>query len=206
MVVPRRAGGTGHGQSSLWRQARLNREHGLFELRPGLYQVRGYDISNISLVEGETGWIVIDPLTSTETARAAMALVAEHLGERQVSAVIYTHSHLDHFAGIAGVIDLAELAARNVPVIAPEGFLKEAVFENVIAGPAMVRRAGYMYGNLLPRGPRGHVDCGLGRSIPMGSVSLVAPTHSITPPVRSSPSTACGSCSSSPPTRKRRPR
>ena len=94
---------------SLWRQARLNREHGLYELCPGLYQVRGYDISNISLVEGETGWIVIDPLTSTETARAAMALVAEHLGERQVSAVIYTHSHLDHFAGIAGVITPEEL-------------------------------------------------------------------------------------------------
>jgi alkyl sulfatase BDS1-like metallo-beta-lactamase superfamily hydrolase len=164
---------------SLWRQARLNREHGLYELCPGLYQVRGYDISNISLVEGQSGWIVIDPLTSTETARAAMALVTEHLGERPVSAVIYTHSHLDHFAGMRGVIDVDELAARGVPVIAPEGFLKEAVFENVIAGPAMVRRAGYMYGNLLPRGPHGQVDCGLGRSIPTGSVSLVAPTHTI---------------------------
>lgn len=164
---------------SLWRQARLNREHGLYELCPGLYQVRGYDISNLSLVAAEHGWIVIDPLTSTETARAAMALVAEHLGDRPVSAVIYTHSHLDHFAGLAGVIDLDELAARDVPVVAPEGFLHEAVSENVIAGPAMLRRAGYMYGNLLPRGPEGQVDCGLGRSIPAGSVSLVAPTHEI---------------------------
>ena len=154
---------------SLWRQARLNREHGLFELTPGLYQVRGYDISNLSLVEGESGWIVIDPLTSTETARAAMDLVREHLGDRPVTAVIYTHSHLDHFAGLAGVIDLDDLVARQVPIVAPEGFLREAVAENVIAGPAMLRRATYMYGALLPRGPLGQVDCGLGRSISAGS-------------------------------------
>jgi alkyl sulfatase BDS1-like metallo-beta-lactamase superfamily hydrolase len=164
---------------SLWRQARLNREHGLYEICPGIYQVRGYDISNLSLVEGETGWIVIDPLTSTETARAAMALVAEHLGERPVSAVIYTHSHIDHFAGLAGVIDLDEVVARAVPIVAPAGFLAEAVSENVIAGPAMLRRAGYMYGNHLPRGPEGQVDCGLGRSVPAGTVSLVGPTIEI---------------------------
>ena len=165
---------------SLWRQARLNREHGLYELAPGLYQVRGYDISNISLVEGETGWIVIDPLTSSETARAAMDLVREHLGERPVTAVIYTHSHIDHFAGLAGVIDLEDRAARDVPIVAPERFLVEAVSENVIAGPAMLRRAGYMYGNHLPTSPLGQVDCGLGRSVPAGSVSLVGPTHEIT--------------------------
>jgi alkyl sulfatase BDS1-like metallo-beta-lactamase superfamily hydrolase len=164
---------------SLWRQARLNREHGLYRLTEGLYQVRGYDISNLSLVEGESGWIVIDPLTSTETARAAMALVREHLGERPVSAVIYTHSHLDHFAGLAGVVDLDELAEREVPIVAPAGFLREAVAENVVAGPAMGRRAGYMYGTNLPRGVEGQVDCGLGRSIPTGSVSLVAPTIEI---------------------------
>jgi alkyl sulfatase BDS1-like metallo-beta-lactamase superfamily hydrolase len=165
---------------SLWRQARLNREHGLYELAPGLYQVRGYDLANLSLVRGDTGWIVIDPLTSTETARAAMDLVREHLGDRRVSAVIYTHSHIDHFAGLAGVLPLEELAARNVPVVAPQGFLEEAVSENVLAGPAMVRRAGYMYGNALPRGEFGHVDCGLGRSVPAGSINLVAPTHEIT--------------------------
>lgn len=165
---------------SLWRQARLNREHGLYELAPGLYQVRGYDLANLSLVRGATGWIVIDPLTSTETARAAMDLVREHLGDRPVSAVIYTHSHIDHFAGLAGVLPLEEITARGVPVVAPQGFLEEAVSENVLAGPAMVRRAGYMYGNALPRGVYGHVDCGLGRSVPSGSVSLVAPTHEIT--------------------------
>jgi alkyl sulfatase BDS1-like metallo-beta-lactamase superfamily hydrolase len=165
---------------SLWRQARLNRQHGLYELVPGLYQVRGYDLANLSLVRGETGWIVIDPLTSTETARAAMDLVREHLGDRPVSAVIYTHSHIDHFAGLAGVVPLEELAARDVPVVAPRGFLEEAVSENILAGPAMMRRAGYMYGNALPRGEFGHVDCGLGRSVPGGSISLVAPTHEIT--------------------------
>ena len=165
---------------SLWRQARLNREHGLYELVPGLYQVRGYDLANLSLVRGDTGWIVIDPLTSTETARAAMDLVREHLGDWPVSAVIYTHSHIDHFAGLAGVISPAELAARQVPIVAPHGFLEEAVSENVLAGPAMTRRATYMYGNFLPRGADGQVDCGLGRSVPLGSVSLVPPTHEVT--------------------------
>ncbi len=166
---------------SLWRQARLNREHGLYELVPGaVYQVRGYDLANISLVRGDTGWIVIDPLTSTETARAAMDLVREHLGDHPVSAVIYTHSHIDHFAGLAGVLSPEEAAVRQVPIVAPQGFLEEAVSENVLAGPAMTRRAGYMYGGFLPRGPEGQVDCGLGRSVPAGSVSLVPPTHEIT--------------------------
>lgn len=164
---------------SLWRQAKLNREHGLYELMPGIYQVRGYDISNLSLIEGETGWIVIDPLTSTESARAAMDLVREHLGDRPVTAVIYTHSHIDHFAGLAGVIDLDDLVAREVPIVAPKGFLVEAVAENVIAGPAMLRRSGYMYGHQLPRSPEGLVDCGLGRSVPAGTVTLVGPTHEV---------------------------
>jgi len=165
---------------SLWRQARLNREHGLYELVPGPYQVRGYDLANLSLVRGEGGWIVIDPLTSTETARAAMDLVREHLGDRPVSAVIYTHSHIDHVAGLAGVLEPEEIAAGRVPIVAPQGFLEEAVSENVLAGPAMTRRASYMYGNFLPRGVEGQVDCGLGRSVPSGSISLVAPTHEIT--------------------------
>lgn len=164
---------------SLWRQAKLNREHGLYELMPKVYQVRGYDLANLSLIEGDTGWIVIDPLTSTETARAAMDLVREHLGDRPVTAVIYTHSHIDHFAGLAGVIDLDDLVARAVPLIAPKGFLVEAVSENVIAGPAMQRRAGYMYGGQLPRGPQGFIDCGLGRSVPAGTVTLVGPTHEV---------------------------
>jgi alkyl sulfatase BDS1-like metallo-beta-lactamase superfamily hydrolase len=164
---------------SLWRQARLNREHGLYELMPGLYQVRGYDISNISLVAGQTGWIVIDPLTTTETARAAMDLVRHHLGDRPISAIIYTHSHLDHFGGLAGVIHPDELERQGIPIVAPKDFLVEAVSENVLAGPAMLRRASYMYGQQLPRGPQGQVDCGLGRSTPAGSVSLIGPTIEI---------------------------
>ncbi len=164
---------------SLWRQARLNREHGLYTLAPRIHQVRGYDISNLTLIEGDTGWIVIDPLTSTESARAAMDLATAELGDRPVRAVIYTHSHLDHFAGLAGVVDPAAVAAGDVPVVAPEGFLSEAVAENVIAGPAMGRRAGYMYGRNLARGPEGMVDCGLGRSIPGGTITLVGPTHEI---------------------------
>jgi len=164
---------------SLWRQAQLNREHGLYELMPRVYQVRGYDISNLSLIEGDSGWIVIDPLTSTEAARAAMDLVREHLGDRPVNAVIYTHSHIDHFAGLTGVIDLDDLVAREVPIVAPKGFLVEAVSENVIAGPAMLRRSGYMYGHQLPRRAEGLVDCGLGRSVPAGTVTLVGPTHEV---------------------------
>jgi alkyl sulfatase BDS1-like metallo-beta-lactamase superfamily hydrolase len=164
---------------SLWRQARLNREHGLYRLHERIHQIRGYDLANLTLISGDTGWIVIDPLTSSETARAAMDLASEHLGERPVRAVIYTHSHIDHFAGLAGVVDPALVAAGEVPVVAPEGFLVEAVSENVIAGPAMSRRAGYMYGRFLERGPEGMIDCGLGRSVPGGTVNLVAPTHEI---------------------------
>ncbi len=162
---------------SLWRQAKLNNVHGLFEVTDRIYQVRGYDISNVTFVEGDTGWIVIDPLTSTETARAALQLVTAHLGDRPVQAVIYTHSHADHFMGVQGVISREELRRRDVPIVAPTGFLEAAVFENVIAGNAMLRRAAFMYGNLLDRGPDGQVDCGLGKTVPSGSASLVAPTH-----------------------------
>ena len=162
---------------SLWRQAKLNNIHGLFEVTDRIYQVRGYDISNVTFVAGDTGWIVIDPLTSTETARAALELVTAHLGERPVQAVIYTHSHADHFMGVQGVISRHELRERGVPVVAPLGFLEAAVFENVVAGNAMLRRAAFMYGNLLERGPDGQVDCGLGKTVPAGSASLVAPTH-----------------------------
>lgn len=164
---------------SLWRQAQLNNAHGLYQLSDRIFQVRGYDISNISLIAGESGWIVVDPLTSTETARAAMALVAEHLGERPVRAVIYTHSHADHFMGIQGVVSRRQVEEEGLPVVAPVGFMEAAVFENVIAGNAMLRRAAYMYGNLLPRGPRGHVDSGLGKTVPAGTVSLVAPNRLI---------------------------
>lgn len=163
---------------SLWRQAQLNGIHGLFEVVPGIYQVRGYDLANMTLIAGETGWIVIDPLTTSETATAAMGLVAKHLGERPVNALIYTHSHIDHFGG-AGSIVSAEDAQRGVPVIAPEGFLVEAVSENVLAGTTMSRRASYMFGFLLERGPRGHVDSGLGKASTPGTFTLTRPNEII---------------------------
>ena len=163
---------------SLWRQARLNNVAGLFEVVPGVYQVRGFDISNVTFIEGETGWVVIDPLTATETAAAALALVDEHLGRRAVRAVVYTHSHADHYGGILGVVDEGAVGRGEVEVIAPAGFLEAAVSEQILAGPAMLRRATYMYGVLLARDARGHVDTGLGKGLPaLPSASLVAPTR-----------------------------
>ena len=164
---------------SLWRQARLNAEHGLFEVCDGVHQVRGADVSNITFVAGARGWIVVDALTTAETAGAALALVTKHLGERPVSAVIYTHSHIDHFGGLRGLVSAEDLA-NGLRIIAPEGFLDAAISENVVAGPAMARRAEYMFGGLLPRGPRGHVDAGIGVTVPAGTPGLVAPTESIT--------------------------
>src|SRR5262249_34071135 len=129
---------------SLWRQARLNNIHGLFEVTAGIYQVRGFDISNITFIEGETGYVVVDPLVSAEPAAAALALMREHRGDRPVSAVIYTHSHVDHYGGIRGVLGAQDIDA-GARIIAPEGFLDAAVSENVLAGNAMTRRAMYMY-------------------------------------------------------------
>ncbi|NBO54809.1 MAG: MBL fold metallo-hydrolase, partial [Actinobacteria bacterium] len=165
---------------NLWRHAKLNTHHGLFEVCDGIWQVRGYDISNITFIRGNTGWIVVDPLTVEATARAGYELVTEHLGYRPVVAVIYTHSHADHFGGVLGVTSQADVDAGRCQVIAPEGFLHEVVGENIIAGPAMGRRALYQFGPLLPPGPRGHVDCGLGNAIPMGPNTLIAPTRDIT--------------------------
>jgi alkyl sulfatase BDS1-like metallo-beta-lactamase superfamily hydrolase len=165
---------------SLWRQAQLNRRHGLFEVAPKCWQVRGYDISNITFIEGSTGWIVIDPLTSGQSARASLALANQHLGERPVVAVIYTHSHADHFGGVLGVTTQADVDAGRCIVIAPEGFLHEAVSENIIAGPAMLRRSAYQFGPLLPPGADAHIDAGLGKGVPHDISGLVAPTHDIT--------------------------
>ncbi len=165
---------------ALWRQAQLNAVHGLFEVAPGLWQVRGYDISNVSFIAGKTGWIVVDPLTSEYTARAALQLINEQLGARPVVAVIYTHSHGDHFGGVLGVVSRAEVDAGSCRVIAPHGFLRETVAENVIGGVAMARRAMYQFGTLLPAGPRQHVDCGLGKAIPLSPLGLIAPTDDIT--------------------------
>jgi alkyl sulfatase BDS1-like metallo-beta-lactamase superfamily hydrolase len=163
---------------SLWRQAKLNALHGLFEVTPGIYQVRGFDLSNITFVEGERGYIVIDPLISAEPAAAALALMRAHRGDKPVTAVIYTHSHVDHYGGVRGVISDEDIAA-GLEIVAPEGFLEAAVSENVLAGNAMGRRATYMYGALLPRDARGHIDAGLGKTVSLGSVSLVPPTRAI---------------------------
>lgn len=165
---------------SLWRQSTLAATDGLFEVVPGLYQVRGLDLSNISFVEGETGVIVIDPLISTETAAAALALYREHRGDRPVTGVIYTHCHVDHFGGVKGVTTQEDVDAGRVPVLAPEGFVEHAVSENVYAGTAMARRAGYMYGAALPRSPQGALGAGLGQTTSTGTVTLIAPTLEIT--------------------------
>jgi alkyl sulfatase BDS1-like metallo-beta-lactamase superfamily hydrolase len=164
---------------SLWRQSRLNMNHGLFEVVPGVYQVRGLDIANMTLIEGDSGVIVVDTLTSIEGAGAAMELYFEHRGRRPVAAVIFTHTHTDHWGGVRGVIDDAMLASGRVPIIAPDLFMEHAVSENIIAGPAMLRRAQYQFGPFLKKGPRGQVDCGLGKSMAAGSVALLRPTDLI---------------------------
>ena len=164
---------------SLWRQSRLNMNHGLFEVVPGVYQVRGFDIANMTLVEGDTGVIVVDTLTSIEGAQAAMELYFRHRGKRKVSAVIFTHTHTDHYGGACGVLDEATLERGEVPIIAPNLFMEHAVSENIIAGPAMLRRAQYQFGPFLAKGPRGQVDNGLGKSMAAGSVKLLRPTDLI---------------------------
>jgi linear primary-alkylsulfatase len=163
---------------SLWRQCMLTAKQGLYEVVPGIYQVRGLDISNISFVEGDAGLIVIDPLVSTEVAGAALQLYRAHR-DRPVVAVIYTHSHVDHFGGVLGVTSQADVDAGTVQVLAPEGFTEHVVQENVYAGVAMARRATYMYGSQLARGPQGHVGCGLGQAPSLGEIALIVPTVDI---------------------------
>ncbi|MFN8114427.1 MAG: alkyl sulfatase dimerization domain-containing protein [Solirubrobacterales bacterium] len=164
---------------SLWRQGQLVRIHGLFEVAEGIYQVRGVDLSNMTIVEGDEGVLVIDPLISTECAAAALALYREHRGDRPVTGVLYTHSHVDHFGGVRGVVSEEEVAERGIPILAPEGFLEHAVSENVYAGGAMARRATYMYGALLPKGPAGQVGTGLGQTTSTGTITLIPPTVTI---------------------------
>ena len=165
---------------SLWRQSQLNSMQGLYEVVAGIYQVRGFDLSNVTFVEGDTGVIVIDPLTCVETARAAFELYRQHRGERKVRAVIYTHSHADHFGGVKGVTTQEEVDSGRVAVIAPEGFTMHAVAENVHAGTAMARRAAYMFGAALDRGPEGQVGAGLGQTVSTGELTLIVPTIDIT--------------------------
>lgn len=165
---------------SLWRQSGLVAQQGLYEVVEGIYQVRGLDLSNVTFVEGSEGVVVIDPLISTETAAAALALYREHRGDRPVTGVVYTHSHVDHFGGVKGVVTQEDVDSGRVPVLAPAGFVEHAVAENVYAGTAMSRRAGYMYGAALPRGPQGQVGAGLGQTTSTGTVTLIAPTLEIT--------------------------
>jgi alkyl sulfatase BDS1-like metallo-beta-lactamase superfamily hydrolase len=165
---------------SLQHQAEVNMAFGLYEVVPGrIYQVRGFDLSNISFIKGDTGWIVFDPLTTRETAAAALALVTEKLGKRPVLAVVYSHSHVDHFGGVRGIIDEADVRSGKVAVIAPDGFMDHAVSEFVYAGPAMNRRLHYQYGTFLPRSPQGHVDQAIGKTVADGTITLIAPTRTI---------------------------
>ncbi|SAK51815.1 beta-lactamase domain-containing protein [Caballeronia hypogeia] len=164
---------------NLWRQARLNMEHGLFKVTERIYQVRGFDIANVSFIEGDTGVIVIDPLTVAETAQAALELYRKHRGDRPVTAMIYTHSHADHYGGARGALDETDAHARKVPIIAPRGFMWHTVSENVIAGNAMLRRGMFQAGMSLPKHACGQVDCGIGKGGPMGTVTLIPPNMSI---------------------------
>ena len=165
---------------SLWRHAKILTQHGLFKVADRIYQVRGFDISTVSFIDAGTGWIVVDPLTTTEVARAALDLANEHLGKMPVLAVIYSHSHVDHYGGVGGIIRAADAAAGRVRIIAPEGFLEHAVSENIIAGPAMLRRARFQFGVTLPRCAHGEMTSGLGPCPSMGTGSLIAPTDLIT--------------------------
>ncbi len=161
---------------SLQRQAVLNMAYGLFEVLPDkIYQVRGYDLANISFIKGDTGWIIFDPLTAKETAAAALKLINEQLGERPVVAVVYSHSHAHHFGGVRGVVNETDVQSGKVKVLAPVGFMDHAVAENVYAGNAMNRRMFYQYGVLLPRSPFGHVDQSIGKNTAAGNLGLIPP-------------------------------
>lgn len=161
---------------SLWRQAQILTKHGLFKVHERIFQVRGFDVSTVSFIDAGSGWIVVDPLTTQEVARAAFELVREHVADKPVLAVIYSHSHMDHYGGVGGVVDAAAVAAGKVKVIAPEGFLEHAVSENIIAGPAMLRRSRFQFGHTLPRSKDGEITSGLGPCPSLGSLSLIAPT------------------------------
>lgn len=161
---------------SLWRNELLNNEAGLFKVSERIYQLRGFDVSNITLIEGAAGWIVVDPLTSAEAARAAMELAAAHLGRKPVTAVVYTHGHADHFGGVLGVASAADVKSGKVRVIAPEGFMESAIAENVLAGNAMTRRAVYQFGSSIAASPRDGVGSGLGKAVSLGTIGLLAPS------------------------------
>ena len=165
---------------SLWRNTQLNHIYGLFEVCEGIYQVRGYDLSNITFIKGDTGWIVFDPLMSTECAQAALELVNENLGVLPIKAVVYSHSHVDHFGGVLGIVTPEQVQAEGIAIIAPEHFEEHAVSENVYAGTAMARRASYQYGSLLEKGAQGALALGIGMSQSNGTVEFLSPNTDIT--------------------------
>ncbi|GHU90512.1 alkyl sulfatase [Spirochaetia bacterium] len=168
---------------SLWRQAQLNARHGLYKVTDGIYQVRGYDVANITFIEGGNGYIIVDTLTNAESSAASVKLFYEHVGKKPVTAIIYTHSHADHWGGSEGVISKEEAAQRQVPIYAPARFMEKAVSENILAGNAMIRRGAYMFGTTLPHDERGNVDSGLGKSFSNGgAVTLIPPTITISEP------------------------
>ncbi len=165
---------------SLWRQGALNNIHGLFKVSEGIYQLRGYDLANMTIIEGDSGWILVDPLTIAETADKALKFAQQHLGKKPIRAIIYTHSHLDHFGGIDGILqNLNAEEKQQLRIIAPAGFMEEATSENIIAGIAMSRRVMYMFGKPLARSERGHVDTGLGKAPAFGNNGLLEPTELI---------------------------
>ena len=160
---------------SLWRHAQLNAYIGLFKVTDGVYQLRGFDIANMTLIEGKTGWIVVDPLTAPATSSAALAFARQHLGDKPVSAVVLTHAHSDHVGGVLGVLTPTEVAQRKIPIVAPEGFMEEATSENIMVGTAMARRSLYQFGRDLPRNAKGNVDTGLGKDLAYGTIGITAP-------------------------------
>ena len=165
---------------SLWRQAKLNNIHGLFEVVKGIYQLRGFDLANMTVIEGQTGWILVDPLMSKETGSRAFAFLKKHLPEKPIVAIIFTHSHIDHFGGVGAFLNPQEVADKNVRIIGPRGFMEESVSENVLAGVAMGRRADYMYGIRLAVSERGHIGSGLGKGPAVGTIGILNPNELIT--------------------------
>ena len=169
---------------SLWRHAQLNANYGLFKVTDGVYQLRGFDIANMTIIEGKTGWILVDPLTAPETSSAALAFARQHLGNKPVSAVVLTHAHADHFGGVLGVVTPKEVAERKIPIVAPIGFLEEATSENIMVGTAMARRSLYQFGRDLPRNAKGNVDTGLGKDVAYGSIGIIPPNLLIEKPTQ----------------------
>jgi len=169
---------------SLWRHAKLNAQIGLFKVVDGIYQLRGFDLGNMTLIEGKTGWIVVDTLTSRESARAAIAFARRHLGNKPVSAIVFSHSHIDHFGGVLGVVTPQEVAERKIPVVASTGFMEEATSENVLVGTAMGRRSLYQFGRDLPDSPTGNVDTGLGKKVAYGNFGILPPNVIIDQPTQ----------------------